>query len=152
MVDLSSLTAMFSAAGSVIGLANQANTVEANQQVIELQKTMAEVQRSMSELFQENQELKRKGRELQEELEAETRYPLRQGVRWIKSADGDKDDGPFCPVCFAKNGLRMPLNFSHREQGGSNLRFLCSEKHYLPSDVFVVDEHLVRPGRYRLDD
>lgn len=47
--DLSSITGLISAAGSVIGLANKANTVEANQKIIELQSRVSEVQQAFAE-------------------------------------------------------------------------------------------------------
>jgi len=156
MVDLSSLTAMMTAAGSVIGLANKANSVEANQEIIELQSSMAEVQRGMAELFQENQELKQKNRELQDELDGESLYPLRHGVRWKKAADGDRDDGPFCPTCFGKAKKLLPLVFLYRENGGPILKFVCHEKHEPPGGHtrytgYSIPEEDLRPGRYRLD-
>jgi hypothetical protein len=156
MVDLSSLTAMMTAAGSVIGLANKANSVEANQKIIELQSSMAEVQRGIAELFQENQELKQKNRELQEELDGETLYPLRHGVRWKKAAGGDRDDGPNCPTCFGKAQKLLPLVFLYRENGGPILKFVCHEKHEPPGGNgrytgYSIPEEDLRPGRYRLD-
>lgn len=48
MADLGSITGLITAAGSVIGLANKANTVEANQKIIELQQRMAEVQQGFA--------------------------------------------------------------------------------------------------------
>src|ERR1700677_3331261 len=114
MADLGSVTALITAAGSVIGLANKANTVEANQKIIELQQRMAEVQQNFAELFQENQNLKEENRQLQDEIAAEAMYPFRESVRWKKSTDGTGDDGPFCPTCFASKKVLMPLKFRSR--------------------------------------
>jgi hypothetical protein len=44
MSDLTSITGLITAAGSVIGLANKVNTVEANQKIIGLQQRLADVQ------------------------------------------------------------------------------------------------------------
>jgi hypothetical protein len=88
MNDLGSVTALISAAGSVIGLANKANTVEANQKIIELQQRMAEVQQAFAELFQENHSLKEANSKLTDEINAETMYPFRESARWKKGEDG----------------------------------------------------------------
>ena len=58
-------------------------------------------------MFQENQALKEENRKLQSEIDAESMYPFRESVRWKKSEDGE--DGPFCPICFAKEKMLMPL-------------------------------------------
>jgi regulator of replication initiation timing len=82
MADLGSVTALITAAGSVIGLANKSNTVEANQKILELQQRLADVQQTIAELFQENQTLKEQNRSLQNEINAESMYPFRESVRW----------------------------------------------------------------------
>jgi hypothetical protein len=117
MADLGSVTALITAAGSVIGLANKTNTVESNQKIIELQQRMAEAQQGFAALFQENHDLKEANRKLQDEINAEGMYPLRQSVRW-KRNEGTADDGPFCPICFASKKVLMPLRFRARMGGG----------------------------------
>ncbi len=95
MNELGSITALITAGGSVIGLANKSTSVEANQKILELQKRLSDVQQTFAELLQDNQNLKDENRRLQEEISAETMYPFRESVRWKKGNDGG--DGRFVP-------------------------------------------------------
>ena len=152
MSDLASITGLITAAGSVIGLANKVNTVEANQKILELQKRMAEVQQTVAEMFEENQTLKEEKRNLQNEINAESMYPFRESVRWKKSADGTEDDGPFCPICFANKKLLMPLRFKGRMNSGLFI-FACPEGHTPPQGfsrdmAYQLQEGSIKKGRY----
>ncbi|HEV2348899.1 MAG TPA: hypothetical protein VG028_03530 [Terriglobia bacterium] len=153
MADLGSITALITAAGSVIGLANKSSSVEANQKILELQQRLAEVQQTFAELFEENQRLKERGRELEAQINEEISYPFMEGVRWKKSADGGKNDGPFCPVCFGKDRKLMPLRFRGKMTTPELLSFTCPQMH--PAQVgavrdmiFVIRESLIKEGRY----
>jgi TolA-binding protein len=155
MADLSSVTALITAAGSVIGLANKANTVEANQKIIELQQHISQVQQTVSELVQENQELKDENRKLKDELNTEELYPLRDGARWKKSPDGTENDGPFCPVCFANKKLLMPLRFRSSTTTPGLLSFMCPEPHNPPPPLgrdftYKIEEASIKKGRYKI--
>ncbi len=155
--DLSSITALINAAGSVIGLANKTNSVEANQKIIELQQRMADVQKTVAELFQENQSLKEQNHNLQDELSAESMYPMRESVRWKKGADGEGDDGPFCPTCFANGRKLMPLRFKSRMQAPGIFSFVCPEHSVVQqgmgrSTSYEIKEASLRPGRYHIPD
>jgi hypothetical protein len=157
MADLASITGLITAAGSVIGLANKANTVEANQKIIELQQRMAEVQQAFAELFQENQTLKEDNRKLQDEINAEAMYPFRESVRWKKSTDGGGDDGPFCPTCFASKKVLMPLRFRSRMNKPGLLSFACPEAHtpvpgMRPDGSYHVEAASIKQGRYTYPD
>jgi hypothetical protein len=158
MAELGSVTALITAAGSVIGLANKTNTVESNQKIIELQQRMAEVQQGFAELFQENQDLKEANRKLHDEINAEEMYPLRQSARWKKSAVGGEDDGPFCPVCFASKKVLMPLKFRNRMGGPSShlVSFQCPESQSNGrareiEPIYHIEEASIQKGRYRFD-
>ncbi len=74
MTDIGSVTALITAAGSVIGLASKGNTVDANQKILDLQKRIGDVQRMTAELFQENQNLTKENRELRDEINGEVTY------------------------------------------------------------------------------
>jgi hypothetical protein len=152
---LSSITALVNAAGSVIGLANKTNSVEANQKILDLQQRLAEVQQTVAELFQENQYLKEENRKFKEEINGEEMYPFREGVRWKKSADETGDDGPFCPICFAKKKQLMPLRFRSRATMPGLLFFMCPEPHDLPPPLgrnsgYSIEEASIKKGRYRI--
>ena len=150
MSDLTSITGLITAAGSVIGLANKVNTVEANQKIIELQQRLADVQQTFAELFQENQALKDANRKLQSEIDAESMYPFRESVRWKTGKDGD--DGPFCPICFAKEKMLMPLALRHRMTTPGVFSFECSQVH-VPKGmgrepIYLIKESSLKQGRY----
>jgi len=154
MSDLTSITGLITAAGSVIGLANKVNTVEANQKIIELQQRLADVQQTFAELFQENQALREENRKLQSEIDAESMYPFRESVRWKKGEDGD--DGPFCPICFAKEKMLMPLILRHRMTTPGVFSFECSQAH-VPKGMgrepmYVIRESSLKQGRYTHPD
>jgi hypothetical protein len=154
MNDLASITGLISAAGSVIGLANKVNSVEANQKILELQQRMAEVHQSFAELFRENQDLKDENRKLQDEINAEVMYPFRESVRWKKSVDGTEDDGPFCPICFGKKKVLMPLHFRNKTTMPGLLSFTCPEAHEskvgpIGQALYMIDEASIKKGRYR---
>ena len=115
----------------MIGLANKANSVEANQKILELQKRLSDVQQTFTELVEKNQNLREENRKLQGEIDAESMYPFRESVRWKKSSDPFGDDGPFCPICFANGKILMPLRFLNRTTGSNSLTFKCTEGHLL---------------------
>jgi hypothetical protein len=155
MNDLGSITALMTAAGAVIGLANKSNTVEANQKILELQQRLSDVHQTFAELFQENQSLKEQNRTLQDELNAEAMYPFRESVRWKKSMEGGEDDGPFCPICFANKKILMPLRFRSRMTTSGVLTFICPEVHSQNPGLgrgteYQVEETSIKKGRYSL--
>jgi hypothetical protein len=154
MGDLTSITGLITAAGSVIGLANKVSTVEANQKIIELQQRLVDVHQTFAELSQENQALKEENRKLQSEIDAESMYPFRESVRWKKSEDCD--DGPFCPICFAKEKMLMPLVLRHRMKTPGEFSFECSQAH-VPKGlgrepIYVIRESSLKQGRYKYPD
>lgn len=153
MTDLGSVTALITAAGSVIGLANKANSVDANQKILDLQQRMVDVQQMTAELFEENQNLKKENRELRDEINGELMYPLRESARWKKSADGTSDDGPFCPICFGKEKLLMPLRFLSRTGQRSLHNFTCPQPHVeSPASrreiMYIIRESSIKADRY----
>ena len=158
MNDLGSITALITAAGSVIGLANKSSSVEANQKILGLQKRLADVQQTFAELFQDNQNLqnlKDENRRLQEEIGAETMYPFRESVSWKKGDDGD--DGPFCPTCFAKEKLLMPLRFRSRMATLGVFSFGCPQAHVPEPGMgrepsYLIQESSIKKGRYTYPD
>lgn len=155
MADLASITALIGAAGSVIGLANKSSSVEANQKILELQQRLADVQQTFAELFEENQRLKERNREIEEQINEEVLYPFVEGVRWKQSVEGGKNDGPFCPVCFAKDRTLMPLRLRGRMTTPEWLSFTCPQLHLaqvgaLREMNFVVRESSIQEGRYSL--
>jgi regulator of replication initiation timing len=157
VTELGSITALINAAGAVIGLASKTNTAEANQKILELQKRMGEVNQTLAELFQENQTLKEEKRQLQDEINAETMYPLRESVRWKKGPDGEADDGPFCPTCFANGRKLMPLHFRSRMQKPNVFSFACPEHGVVPAGtgrapMYEIKESSLKPGRYYIPD
>jgi hypothetical protein len=156
MGDLTSITALITAAGSVIGLANKSNSVEANQKLLELQQRLADVQQTFAELFLENQNLKEENRKLTDEINAETMYPFRESARWKKSVDGTEDDGPFCPVCFAEKKMLMPLRYRARGNDPSLRSFMCPELHGAlhpgRAMVYLIKESSLKKGRYTFLD
>jgi hypothetical protein len=154
MGDLGSITGLITAAGSVIGLANKVNTVEANQKIIELQQRLADVQQTFAELFQENQGIKEENRKLRDEINAEAMYPFRESVRWKKSVDETEDDGPFCPICFANKKLLMPLRFRSKMNTPGLISFMCPEEHAASPGLsraitYQIEEKSIKMGRYR---
>ena len=157
MADLGSITALVTAAGSVIGLANKANTVEANQKILELQQRLADVQQTFAELFQENQTLKEQNRSLQNEIDSESMYPFRESVRWKSDTECPEDDGPFCPICFANKKVLMPLKVRGRMNTPGLLSLMCPEQHVtapgLGRDmVYHVQETSIKKGRYTIPE
>jgi hypothetical protein len=157
MNELASITALISAAGSVIGLANKASSVESNQKILELQQRLSEVQLTFAELLQENQSLKDDNRKLNDELNAEAMYPFRESARWKRSVDGTEDDGPFCPICFANKKILMPLKFRGRMNTPGLLSFMCPEPHASvpglgPHIVYHISASLIKQDRYRYPD
>ncbi len=113
------------------------------------------MQRTFAELFQDNQNLKDENRRLQDEITAETMYPFRESVRWKKGDDGD--DGPFCPTCFAKEKLLMPLRFRDRMIAPGVLRFGCPQAHVPEPGMgreptYLIQESSIKRGRYTYPD
>jgi len=71
------------------------------------------------------------------------------------SADGSKNDGPFCPVCFAKDKQLMPLRFRARAATPGLLTFACPQLHpaalgHVQEVRYAIRESLVQEGRYSL--
>jgi hypothetical protein len=155
MNELGSITALITAAGSVIGLANKSTSIEANQKILELQKRLSDVQQIFAELLQDNQNLKDENRRLQEEISAETMYPFRESVCWKKGDDGD--DGPFCPTCFAKEKLLMALRFRSRMATPGVFSFGRPQAHVPEPGMgreptYLIQESSNKKGRYSYPD
>jgi len=143
-LDLTNITAALSALGSLIGLANKANTVEFNQKLIEVQKVLIAIQGDFTKLSDENSQLK-------DELERERSYVFHHSVSWKQRPDGTQD-GPFCPFCLSK-GTVLPLRARRRAQSGG-ITFECIEDHTVGAlrdrVVYVLPEDLIPKDRYTL--
>ena len=116
--------------------------------------TVQQFNRPSRSLLQENQALKEENRKLQSEIDAESMYPFRESVRWKKSEDGE--DGPFCPICFAKEKMLMPLILRHRMTTPGVFSFECSQVH-VPKGMgrepmYVIKESSLKQGRYTHPD
>jgi hypothetical protein len=149
MSDLGSITGLITAAGSVIGLANKVNTVEANQKIIELQQRLADVQQTFAELFQ-------KTRYLKKIIEnCRTRSMQSRYIPSVSLCGGRKVRtammGPFCPICFAKGKILMPLAFGHRATTPGLVTFECLEIH-IPKGmgrepIYTIKQSSLKDGR-----
>jgi hypothetical protein len=132
MNELGSITALITAAGSVIGLANKSTSIEANQKILELQKRLSDVQQIFAELLQDNQNLKDENRRLQEEISAETMYPFREK-------------------------LLMPLRFRSRMATPGVFSFGCPQAHVPEPGMgreptYLIQESSNKKGRYSYPD
>jgi hypothetical protein len=132
MNELGSITALITAAGSVIGLANKSTSIEANQKILELQKRLSDVQQIFAELLQDNQHLKDENRRLQEEISAETMYPFREK-------------------------LLMPLRFRSRMATPGVFSFGCPQAHVPEPGMgreptYLIQESSNKKGRYSYPD
>ena len=132
MNELGSITALITAAGSVIGLANKSTSIEANQKILELQKRLSDVQQIFAELLQDNQNLKDENRRLQEEISAETMYPFREK-------------------------LLMPLRFRSRMATPGVFTFGCPQAHVPEPGMgreptYLIQESSNKKGRYSYPD
>ena len=79
--ELSNLSAALTALGSLVGLANKADTVEFNQKLIEVQKGLMATQVDFMKLLDENAMLKA-------ELTRVHAYDFHHSVIWKKCPDG----------------------------------------------------------------
>ncbi len=137
--DLSNLTAALSALGSLVGLASKANTVEFNQQVIEVQKSLLALQSDVTKLLDENRNLK-------EQLEMERSYSFHHSVNWKKQQDGS-EFGPLCPVCLSE-GKVLPLQLRARMRNRPAFSFECAHDH--GGLIFELPGALIPKDRYTL--
>jgi hypothetical protein len=143
MPDLSSLTAALNALGALMGLASKTNNLEFNRHLIELQGKLLTIQQDMLGLQEENRSLRAK-------LEAATSFTFHHSVLWRNLDDGESD-GPFCPVCHAKD-ITIRLRFRRRADS-SLLSFECPNFHSIvPGSnqplLFLLPKDLIPENRY----
>jgi hypothetical protein len=132
--DLTNLTGALTALGSLVGLANNASSVEFNQKLIEVQQCLIGTQIDFLRLIEENSKLKA-------ELQKEQSYDFHHSVSWKKQTDG-AEEGPYCPICLAGK-IEMRLESKGRHATNDKLWiFSCPVRHVKPGEGRNAHYHL----------
>jgi len=78
---------------------------------VELQETLMEMREQAVQLQEENLALRNQIRELEEAMaiRGNILWDERSRVYWLKGADGEKKEGPYCTRCWDVNKLLVRL-------------------------------------------
>ena len=125
---------------AITGIAKDVNNIELNRQISEIQLKIFEVQEKLMALQDENMRLRDENRQIKAAAELQESVVPHDQAIWKLAGDG-REEGPFCPSCWADGKLR-PAQIDEVE--GGEVHFACRQ-HTNPY-YFRVPERLVKIG------
>jgi hypothetical protein len=108
----SALTAIKTAsdiARTLRGVDKSFEQAELKLRIADLVEALAEARMAVSDMQDEIRAQRERISELEEREDVRGRIEKRDGVFFVRRADGSGEDGPYCPRCFEVDGLLITL-------------------------------------------